>query len=533
MEEKNKLIDLITQDYVSMIFSYALRRTNCREDAEDLAQDILSELVSAAGNIRNPKAYNGFIWAVAGNTYKRWLRKRKKNKAEYLEDYIGLGIFNDEEDERIEDRVIYHEELNRLRWEFSLLSKTYRDIVILYYIEEKNCSEIAEKLELTTDNVKHFLYKARNIMKDGINMNRELGEKSYKPAEFSISYWGEHSANYYNLSKRKLPGNILLTAMAKPISISEISIETGVPVAYLEDEINILEEEGFLTNIKRDKYQTSIIIFTKKMNKDIDAVFKKYAKELSPKLYQELLSKEEKIKKLFCMKKEKSAEKLLWELLPIMLSVTIVDSLHPESLPVLPLLKRGNHGWLWGSEGINKPWDWSVTIKSITKNAGFGGKYAVLIDFTILDTENQKQIGKEEVKLLSRLYEEGIEISSLDEREKEVAARMIDNKYAANVNGVFKFGGSIFNHSQGEEGKETLKDVFILYDECIKLVNSEVLKLLLSSLPKHLHEQAADIAYVKTISGMMSAVMEEMVDKGYMHIPASEDMYPIGCYIRM
>ncbi|SHJ87651.1 RNA polymerase sigma factor, sigma-70 family [Hathewaya proteolytica DSM 3090] len=533
MEEKNKLIDLITQDYISIIFSYALRRTNIREDAEDLAQDILSELISAVANIRNPKAYNGFIWAVANNTYKRWLKKRKKNRAGYLEDYLGLEIFNVEEYERIEDGVIYKEELNRLRWELSLLSKTYRDIVILYYVEEKSCGEIAKELELTVDNVKYFLYKARNIMKDGINMNRELGEKSYKPAEFSISYWGEYSAKYYNLSKRKLPGNILLTAMAKSISISEISIETGVPVAYLEDEVNILEEEGFLKNVKADKYQTSIIIFTKKMNKDVDAVFKEYAKELSPKLYEKLLSKEEEIKKLFSVKNGGSIEKLLWDILPIMLSATIADSLHPAYLPALPLLSNGNHGWLWGSEETNKPWDWSVTIKSITQNAGFGGKYAVLIDFTILNTENQKQIGKEEVKLLSKMFEDGIEISSLDEREKEVAARMIENNYAINVNGVFKFRGSIFNHNQGEEGKEILRDVFTLYDECIKVVNSEILKLILSSLPKHLQEQAADIAYVKTISGMMSAVMEEMVNRGYLHVPASSDMYPIGCYIRI
>lgn len=533
MEEKNKLLDMITQDYLSMIFGYALRRTNNREDAEDFAQDILSELVSAVNNLNNPKAYNGFIWAVANNTYKRWLKKRKKHKAEYLEDYLGAGIYNAEEGEGLEDKVIYQEELNRLRWEISLLSKTYRDIVILYYIDEKSCSEIAKELDLTTDNVKYFLYKARNIMKDGINMNRELGEKCYRPAEFSISYWGDNLANYFNLSKRKLPGNILLTAMQKPVSISEISIETGVPAAYLDDEINILEEEGFLNNIKKDKYQTSIIIFTKKMNEAIDEIFKVYVQDLSKKLYEELLNREEEVKKLFSVDKGKKLEKLLWEILPMMLSLTIVDNLHPERLPVLPLLKRGNNGWLWGSEGTNKPWDWSVTIKALTKNAGLGGRYAILIDFIILNTENQKLIGKEEIELISRSYENGIQISTLNEIEKEVAARMIENNYAANENGVFKFKGSVFNHGQGEEGKETLKTAFSLYRDCIKAVNSEVLKLTLDSLPKHLHEQAEYIAYVKTISGMMSAVMEEMVNKGYIHIPTSKDMYPIGCYIRL
>jgi RNA polymerase sigma factor (sigma-70 family) len=527
------LIDLITKDYLSLIYGYALRRTNNREDAEDLAQDILTELVSSVNNLRDQKAYNSFIWAVAGNTYKRWLKKHKNSGCEYIENYQAAGIYNVEDIGDIEDSLVNLEEINQLRREISLLSKTYREIVVMYYIDEMSCSEIAQKLNLTVDTVKYFLYKARNIMKDGISMNREFGEKSYKPAEFSIMYRGEYSVDYYDLSKRKLPGNILLTAMDKPVSISEIGVETGVPVTYLEDEISILEDKGLISNVKVDKYQTSIIVFTRKLNEIIDSILKKYAKGAAEDLYNGFIKIEEEFRKTTSTDPEINRDRLLWTILPIILCLDIADVLHSENIKTLPLLKQGNHGLVWGSESTVKPWDWGITSKSVTKYAGKGGRYAILIDFAILGTENQKLIGKEEIKLISISKNGRIPLGELNELEKETAARMIENGYVSNKNGILKFEGVVFDHEQGEESKRVLKDILSLYTNYLKAAQEEVSNIMTIMLPKHLHEQVEAIAYIKTMSSMMSAVIEEMVAKSYLNIPKEKDKYPIGCYIRV
>lgn len=533
MEKDIDLIQMITKDYISLIFGYSLRRTNSREDAEDLAQDILIELIASIERLKKPKAYNGFIWAVANNTYKRWLRKKNKNKTVYIEDQLGEVNYICNETERLEENIIDKEELYSLRWELSILSKTHRDIVISYYIEEKSCSEIARELDLSVDNVKYYLYKARNIMKDGINMNREFGERCYKPAAFVINYWGDFSVNYINLSKRKLPGNILLTALAKPVSISDISIETGVPAAYIEDEIMLLEEEGLIQCLKGEKYQTAIIVINERLENDIKLIFERVVGDISNRIYTEMLKIEKEVKKLFSIDENTSSNNFLWSMLPIVLSVAVVDSLHPDCLEVLPQLKKGNHGWLWGSEINDRPWEWSVVIKAITKNAGSGGKYAVLIDFKNLDTDNKNKIGKDEITLISKAYENGIILSTLEDNELEVAARMIENRYAINDNGIFKFLGAMFSYDQGEEVKYILSEVFALYEKCLKQVRDEVLKLMKQQLPQSLYSQAEPIANVKTISGMMSAVMEDMVNTKKISIPSKTEMYPIGCYIRL
>ena len=62
------------------IFLYCMSKTHSRQEAEDLSQDILCELIKASGNIRDESAFYGFMWAVAGNVYKQWVRKQTNRK---------------------------------------------------------------------------------------------------------------------------------------------------------------------------------------------------------------------------------------------------------------------------------------------------------------------------------------------------------------------------------------------------------------------------------------------------------------------
>ena len=76
-----------------MIFSYCMAKTSTREEAEDLSQDILYELIRSAENIRDDRAFYAFMWGVAGNVYKQWYRKKLKNNTCELPDYIPVEGF--------------------------------------------------------------------------------------------------------------------------------------------------------------------------------------------------------------------------------------------------------------------------------------------------------------------------------------------------------------------------------------------------------------------------------------------------------
>jgi DNA-directed RNA polymerase specialized sigma24 family protein len=60
------------------IYNYSRARTGNREAAEDLSQDILVALLQSQGSLRDGRAFYGFMWAVAGNVYKNWCKKRAR-----------------------------------------------------------------------------------------------------------------------------------------------------------------------------------------------------------------------------------------------------------------------------------------------------------------------------------------------------------------------------------------------------------------------------------------------------------------------
>ena len=183
------------------IMSYCVTRTFNRYDAEDLAQEIIVELVKSVDNIRDDKAFYGFMWAVVGKVYAMWCRKRVKFDACELSDDLTDG--NDYFD------IAGNEDLYLLRRELTLLSEKYRRAVIFYYLESKSCSEISSSLCISESMVKYLLFKARKILKEGMNMERNYGEQSYNPKQLSLLYMGEGPNKFWNITDgKKIPQNI-------------------------------------------------------------------------------------------------------------------------------------------------------------------------------------------------------------------------------------------------------------------------------------------------------------------------------------
>lgn len=276
-----KLEKLITENMKS-IFGFALTRLGNVTDAEYLASDILYEIIKSAQNLKDDERFYGFMWKIAENVYMDYLRKKSKN-AKHTAEFDDSIV---DESKSALDEIVKKEELNFLRRELSLLSKQYRDAAVLYYIENLSCSEIAEKLQTSTEMIKYYLFRARKIIREGMNMERLYGEKSYRPNTFEIDFWGTKAGDdseYRDFQRRKIKGNILLAAYYSPVTLQEISIELGVALPYLEDEIKLLVDRRYLV-CNGGKYLTNIPIFTPDCTKAIDGKLKELIDESAQKI---------------------------------------------------------------------------------------------------------------------------------------------------------------------------------------------------------------------------------------------------------
>ncbi len=160
MESADRLLTLLTEEFLPAFLIFALHRTPGRDTAEELVQEIACQAVSAirrGAEIRDPASY---FWSVAHNTYKRWLASHRRDPACVSSEDINVVIARGdrrcpspspaEQAEQQEDAAV-------LRREIARLSGEYRRTIVSVYYEGRSLAETAETLGLSEDMVKYYL----------------------------------------------------------------------------------------------------------------------------------------------------------------------------------------------------------------------------------------------------------------------------------------------------------------------------------------------------------------------------------------
>jgi RNA polymerase sigma factor (sigma-70 family) len=280
----NENIKILTDEYLKLFHAFAINRTNNAYEAEELAQETAYQCIAALSKQRDIDDLNAFLWSIAHNTYKRWLYKKKhsQNKIQSDDDNISYIENIADTESNIEENLIKSEDMRLLRRELSLLTNFYRRTLVCFYYDELSIAETAAELDLSVEMVKFYLQKGRNKLKENYIMSKEYGEKSFNPAPFAVYRWtrGGCSVDVWKMFSRKLPCQIALVCYDSPKKIDEICLETGVPAAYIEDELKILVEAELLISPVKDKYRTNFFILRKnalaQLKEQFAAMYEKY-----------------------------------------------------------------------------------------------------------------------------------------------------------------------------------------------------------------------------------------------------------------
>jgi len=259
----DNLIKDFTENYMGKVFYFCLRKTSDSYEAEDLTSDITLDIISSLSKGLIPQNFSAWVWQIARNKYSKWAAgKSKKLKTTESTDTEGFDL---EEDSRFEDTLINKELLMLIKRELAFISSDYRKILIAFYIEDRKVKDIAESLNLPEGTVKTKLFRARKLLKEGIDMAREFGRRSYKPEEISFvnncSSFGDNGQPWTILN-HSMYKNIFLEVYGNPETAEQLALELGIALPYMEDELNFLVNETFLIK-NGDKYETSFPIISK------------------------------------------------------------------------------------------------------------------------------------------------------------------------------------------------------------------------------------------------------------------------------
>ncbi|MCL2775309.1 MAG: sigma-70 family RNA polymerase sigma factor [Oscillospiraceae bacterium] len=339
------LISAFSSEYLEKLFYFCLKKTNNRQEAEDLASDIALNIISELKKGTIPDRFSAWVWKIAHNRYYVWAKKKNaKNNAVSGDDIEDSEVCG----ESFELELVHGEDLKLLRRELSFISKDYRDIVVAFYIDDLKVRTIAQMLNLPENTVMSKLHRSRKILKEGMNMAREFGVRSYKPEDVNFMRIGAKPNNIpWNVIQRQLPKNILLQANNNPSTIEELSMEIGIAMPYMEEEVKILADTELLKEVN-GKYVTNFFISDKECHIEIYNAQRKQSKERSKILDEIINDKMPEIRTLGIVEKNISDNDFKWLLIPMILDV--IPDLKFDLFKMLECKEDAN----WGIMGIEQ-----------------------------------------------------------------------------------------------------------------------------------------------------------------------------------
>ena len=332
--------------YVEPIFRFCRKRLNNPLDAEDLAGEILCYALEGLRKYEI-KSLDAWIWRVAHNRYARFLDARRRDTM-LLESVGCEAAVLDFVDEAAAEEE-YEEAFRCLH----TLSREYRDLFVGHYLGGMSVRELAVKHSLPETTVKWRLNVGRQ------RLRKWIGESSMDKIYERI-LWNTGTCNGSNNPDKylhtQLARAICQAAYEKPLTVEQISLATGIPAMYIEDELPRLEYGDAICRVG-NKYATNFIVFRLRDRADTEGISEPLVKMVADRLETLLRQIEKPVSKMGFYGHDFGMPRLGYVLIPYMLRRKIrylkEQRLHLEDGP-FPLRKDGGHGWFLVEELVNE-----------------------------------------------------------------------------------------------------------------------------------------------------------------------------------
>ena len=508
-------MEQIVLDNMQKIYLYCVRRLGNTTEAEDVASDVVLELLRSYDKVKEDKAVYGYLWAVAENLCKNyWRRAKRYETVEIPEDYEGTFEITPEE------TCIQKQDISVLRRELSLLGEKYREIMIAHYVRKESCEIIARNMNLSETNVKQYLFEGRKKVKKGMDKQREYGVYSYAPEKFTFHFFGDSDQGYRELFNRKLPGSIMLAVYDSPKTMEELSMEVGVSVPYLEEDVSKLEEYQLIVK-KGQKYYSGITIynsaFQDKVNKDV--------KMATLENIDLIKSAVEKGKKLLadtdyqCYQADENVKSWFLVVLLIWEAAQKSEGKMKTRLS-FPLLANGSKGYVMGKRGEN-----------VSESVGIYGMYS--LNHGYLRAMNFKRLTDRVVNPFEKGAREVLcacEVRSGETTQLETLSDMLEKGIVHVEDGKICPNYSEISERDYFKLMDGLTEEIDAFASIVATLRDDAADSLAREVPKEI-PNVREIGSIVCMSRLIESVIPAMLDSGYL-TKGSDEQNLTTLYVR-
>jgi RNA polymerase sigma-70 factor, ECF subfamily len=162
------VLEELFQQYRNIIYRYILLMTKCKEEAEDLTQEVFINAYRGLTNYRGESSYKTWLYSIARNVIIDNYRKKRK-----INCLIDLDLSLSDQNQLVPEEVLDRKEKTQILYRAIMeLKLPYREIIILRKIKGYSTVETADILGCAEGKVKVTLHRALQRLRDKLNRDR-------------------------------------------------------------------------------------------------------------------------------------------------------------------------------------------------------------------------------------------------------------------------------------------------------------------------------------------------------------------------
>ena len=537
---KQELLKQFDEDLLDKLFGFCYARTNDSYEAQELCSDIIFALVKAAhtdGEITN---LYSFIWRVARNVYADFSNNRRKY-ADTHYDGDADEIFQFIADEvQLDDSTAL---LNAVYRRIAFLTKAYREVMIMYYLDGMSTAEIAKQQNTSEGAVRQRLFSARQKIKCEVE---EMADTYHRPLALEkIDYviWGTGNPNEGDprmVCSRMFSKHIVWLCHKKPMSASEIAEKLNVPTVYVEEELEILRKGengtyGLLRRMENGKYAINFILLDQETIEKANTLYTEQLPKICEMISKYIDKHKDEYLSFPYLNKTVDLNLILWQQIFV-----ISDAFSDQVERILAADYFSQYG------KIDRPFSvFGYVDNGKQYGGGWDGIYAEnvcgfskvrLDNIYITRIKPHFHCGlnvsiDSQIQLALRAID-GLHISTLSESEKEHAAKAIECGY------LYRDGDMLYTKILvcSEKDSDRLFEISKglrkgFFEEDAKIVAEKIASLIQKVVPDYL---LGEWRFANRLANMpvLDAVVEVLIEKGIL-IPPENGIGAEGCWMRV
>ena len=535
--KKHELLKYFDEELMDKLFGFCYARTNDSYEAGELCSDIIYALVKASHSNGEITSLYPFIWKVARNIYADFSNGRRKYANTFYEGNADevLQYITDEEPEDDSNEL-----LNTVYRRIAFLTKAYREVMILYYLDGLSTAEIAKQQNTSEVAIRQRLFSARQKIKSEVEKMTETYNKPLALDKVDYIIWGTGNPTWGDpreICTRMFSNHIIWLCHKKPMSATEIAEKLNVPTVYVEEELEILAKEkngeyGLLYRMDNGKYGINFILFDKAIIEEAHSLYKEQLPQICAILSDYIEIHKEEYLSFPYLNKKVDWNLVLWQQIYTMSGVfskKVENVLTEKYFAEYEPIKRpfSIYGYVDNGMHYGGGWD-GIMAQNVCgfSQVSMDNIYITRIKHHFhcghnISNDPQLQLTIQSIN--------GLPISSLSETEKEHAAKAIECGYLYRENDMI-YTKILVNETKDNSHLFRISDgLYNAFEEECQIVAAKLASLIKKNVPSHL---LSEWRFANRLANMpvLDSVIESLIEQGIL-IPPKDGIGAEGCWM--